>query len=163
MTRAVLQTVFVGALLLLGERTSAAGGKRRCINSSQLDRRVRQYYEYWNATSISKVLAQDARTCAQAATDMQGNVERRSLSPWKHYIDHDVNRIPPKISFAKCLCRGCILRKKEQNDYNSVTVFSELMVLKKTPCPSDPQQYVVRKGYIQVPVACTCVVPKYVK
>lgn len=76
-------------------------------------------------------------------------------------LDRDENRFPDEISFAECLCQGCIIKHHQEMVYNSVPVFAELMVLRKYRCPHDSNQYVVKKDFIKVPVACTCVVPKY--
>ncbi|KAI3377279.1 hypothetical protein L3Q82_008489 [Scortum barcoo] len=74
--------------------------------------------------------------------------------------DRDDSRIPHEISVAECLCSGCIVNQREESTYNSVPVFAQRMVLKKSRCPDNPNKYVVRRDVIKVPVACTCVVPK---
>lgn len=75
-------------------------------------------------------------------------------------LDHNDSRFPHEITFAKCLCGGCIIRQLEDYTYNSVLLYSKLMVLKKTRCQHDPNKYVVIKQFIDIPVACTCVLPK---
>uniref|UniRef100_A0AAQ6IFC3 Interleukin 17c n=1 Tax=Anabas testudineus TaxID=64144 RepID=A0AAQ6IFC3_ANATE len=161
----MLKKILLGSLLILSDHTSSAK-KVSCISEDKLTKRTGGFLrKYWNKTSLSKILdaPQDAGTCEQAAMEMNGAVSSRALSPWRFHLDRDENRFPIEISFAECLCEGCIIKKRHEMAYNSVLVFAELMVLKKTPCPYDPTQHVVRKEFIKVPVACTCVVPKYAK
>lgn len=73
-------------------------------------------------------------------------------------INWDADRIPPDISFAECLCKGCIINQKENLSYNSVQVFAQMMVMKKTKC--DDENYVLKIESLSVPVACTCAVPR---
>ncbi|XP_066568617.1 interleukin-17C [Amia ocellicauda] len=91
----------------------------------------------------------------------------RSISPWRYRIDVDENRYPRKLAFAQCLCKGCIVGSNltESNSHVSVTVTQTLMVLKKTACKGDKtpgsRKFSLKVEYISVPVACTCVLPKY--
>lgn len=82
-----------------------------------------------------------------------------SLSPSR--VDQDENRLPRDIIVAKCLCQGCILNQKENNIYNSVEVTKQIKVLYTSRCTDDPSKYVLKTEFINVPVACTCAVPKY--
>ncbi|XP_042260624.1 interleukin-17C-like [Thunnus maccoyii] len=116
---------------------------------------------YWNKLSVSKNLLslQSTRTCEQVAKEMHGEQNNRALSPWEYSIDRDDSRFPHEIAVAKCLCKGCIINRRENHSYNSVPVRAPLTVLMKTPCPSDPDKYVLRKNVIVIYVACTCVSP----
>lgn len=69
------------------------------------------------------------------------------------------SRYPRGITFAECLCKGCIIDGREVNDYNSVEVRAPMVVLIKTKC-KDADTYRVQKTRIEVPVGCTCVRPK---
>lgn len=75
-------------------------------------------------------------------------------------INQEDDRIPSTISFAECLCRGCIINQQENLSFNSVLVFAPMIVMRKTKCDDDPQKYVLKKKSLRVPVACTCAVPK---
>ncbi|XP_074864944.1 interleukin-17C [Carettochelys insculpta] len=98
----------------------------------------------------------------QASLDSEPN--ERSLSPWRYRIDEDENRYPPKLAFAECLCKGCIDVKtgRETTSLNSVLLSQTMMVLRRTPCPTSarPGSFTFEVDYIEVPVGCTCVLPK---
>ncbi|XP_061078673.1 interleukin-17C [Conger conger] len=83
----------------------------------------------------------------------------RSVSPWRHRIDHDEERYPSKIAVAECLCEGCIINGKEDMSYNSVPVKRSQLVLKRVECPIKPHLYSFAVSTIKVPVACTCLRP----
>ncbi|KAL7406179.1 hypothetical protein ABVT39_014616 [Epinephelus coioides] len=142
---------------------AADGRSSKCIDLRQVNRtvsRLHRYWEYWNELWLPKNL-KDTQTCAQVAKDMRGELSNRSLSPWKYRLDREENRHPHEILLAECLCEGCIINQREDMSYNSVPVFAPLMVLRRTLCPSDPNKYEVKKDFIEIPVACTCAVPKY--
>ncbi|XP_044060117.1 interleukin-17C-like isoform X2 [Siniperca chuatsi] len=162
--------IFLGSLLIFNEQTTSSAGSSRCISEAQFNNRADRFRDsYWGKWSVSKNLVpeRDTRTCAQAAKEMHGDpsnlINNRSLSPWRYSLDRDVDRIPHDIAIAECLCQGCIINQREELSYNSVPVFATLMVLRKTLCVHDPNKYDVKKVFIRVPVACTCVVPKYTK
>ncbi|XP_048828890.1 interleukin-17C [Brienomyrus brachyistius] len=83
----------------------------------------------------------------------------RSISPWRYRMDHDEARYPSGIAFAECLCDGCIINGSEDTSYNSVVVKQTRMVLKRTRCPQNPDRYSFESMFLDVPVACTCVIP----
>ena len=76
-------------------------------------------------------------------------------------MDRNNTRHPPEILMAECQCRGCIINGEESDAYNSVEVTTRMKVLYKSRCAHDPSKHVVTRRWIRVPVACTCVAPKY--
>ncbi|XP_026542077.1 interleukin-17C [Notechis scutatus] len=99
--------------------------------------------------------------------DMQSDeVHKRSISPWTYYIDEDENRFPRQLAFARCSCKGCIDTKygRETTNLNSVEVKQRTMVFRRKACPpndSGVERFFFEKEYVEVPVACTCAVPRY--
>lgn len=78
-----------------------------------------------------------------------------------HYrIDVDKTRYPEEIAVAECLCAGCIIDGVEDRDYNSYPVMQTMMVVRKKEC-AEKGKYSFKTEMIQVPVACTCLVPRY--
>uniref|UniRef100_A0A3B5L0W2 Interleukin 17c n=1 Tax=Xiphophorus couchianus TaxID=32473 RepID=A0A3B5L0W2_9TELE len=71
-------------------------------------------------------------------------------------VHRDADRVPAEISMARCLCDGCIINLREVSSYNSVLVCAQTTVLRRKPCPSDPNKFVVWKELMAVPVGCTC-------
>ncbi|XP_034974673.2 interleukin-17C [Zootoca vivipara] len=100
---------------------------------------------------------------------VQGTLNReiheRSISPWTYRIDEDEDRYPRKLSIAECLCKGCIDVKtgQEVTSLNSVPVFQNMMVLRRKPCQHNDEAagFTFEVKYIDVPVACACVLPRY--
>ncbi|XP_058486087.1 interleukin-17C-like [Solea solea] len=143
----------LGSLLLLSHRaSSAADGSRRCISRRHWDK-------------LSLLLSsppppgeENKRTCAQAG----GDASKRSLAPWRYKVDRDVDRIPPNMAFAECLCQGCVVNQREDLSYNSVPVMVQVKVLRRTQCPTKKHKhkYLLTIDSIKVPVACMCVIPK---
>ncbi|XP_040899373.1 interleukin-17A-like [Toxotes jaculatrix] len=167
MTRAALQMVCLCSLLIFSSHTTgltaAAAQGSRCISLDELNNRTDRFWKtHSNKLSFPQNLLQDARTCAQTAKQMRGDVSSRSLAPWRYSLNQDVDRFPREIAFAECVCQGCIINQHEDLSYNSVPVLAQLMVLKKTRCPRDPNKYVIKKDFIKVPVACTCAVPRLI-
>nr|XP_046252536.1 interleukin-17C-like [Scatophagus argus] len=147
----------LGSLLIFNHRASST----RCVDVNAFNNRATKLQVMLKSLS-GNVPLRDATTCEQAAREMRdGALSHRALSPWKFSQDRDNNRFPPVINVAECLCRGCIINQREELSYNSVPVYTTLMVLRKTRCPSDSSKYEVKKDFIRVPVACTCAVPKY--
>uniref|UniRef100_A0A3B4Z8V6 Uncharacterized protein n=1 Tax=Seriola lalandi dorsalis TaxID=1841481 RepID=A0A3B4Z8V6_SERLL len=161
-----LQMISLGSLLIFTDLTSsfpaAQADSSKCISVDKLEVHFDRFLErHWREQSVSTHLPQeDDLTCAQVANQMRGGLNSRSVSPWKSRLDHDVNRIPQHIVFAECLCQGCIINQHENLNYNSVPLFAKKMVMNKTKCKHCPGKYKVKVHYIQVPVACVCVVPK---
>ncbi|KAK2853631.1 hypothetical protein Q5P01_006292 [Channa striata] len=175
-----LQTI---SLLLLSSQAAPPRGVR-CLSDTEVKARTEGFLQrYWDTLRNFTLLRPpppERRTCAQLAKDVHGNVNGRSLSPWKyertakicggdlrsasgsaHRLNQDDTRFPHEISFAKCLCEGCIINGHEDLTYNSVLVYVKFVVMKKTVCQHDQKKYRIKKNVISVPVACTCVVPKY--
>ncbi|XP_038610249.1 interleukin-17C [Tachyglossus aculeatus] len=99
----------------------------------------------------------------------QAEPNERSISPWTYRIDEDSNRYPQKLAFAECLCTGCINVKtgQETSSLNSVPLHQTMMVLRRRPCvpgalrtAASPVGFTFNVEYIQVPVGCTCVLPR---
>ncbi|XP_038557852.1 interleukin-17C-like [Micropterus salmoides] len=160
-----------GLLLIFSDQPSsaaaAAAARSGCISEDKLNNRTDKFRrKHWDNVAISKnpVLEPDALDCAQFAKQThRGEMNKRSLSPWTYSLDQDLDRIPHEIVVAKCLCRGCIINHREDNDYNSVPVYALVKVLKKIQCSGEPKKYAVKHYYMKVAVACVCVVPKYHK
>ncbi|KAL2088462.1 hypothetical protein ACEWY4_015361 [Coilia grayii] len=85
----------------------------------------------------------------------------RSVSPWEYRVDHVSNTFPSNIRHAECKFGGCIIDGQEDHSFNSVPVFQSQMVLKKMPCKSKPGHYYFEVDFMNVPVACICVIPRY--
>uniref|UniRef100_A0A670YQ00 Interleukin 17C n=1 Tax=Pseudonaja textilis TaxID=8673 RepID=A0A670YQ00_PSETE len=86
--------------------------------------------------------------------------------PSIHSIDEDENRFPRQLAFARCSCKGCIDTKygRETTNLNSVEVKQRTMVFRRKACPpngSGVERFFFEKEYVEVPVACTCAVPRY--
>ncbi|XP_026175705.1 interleukin-17C-like [Mastacembelus armatus] len=163
MTWANLQMIYLLSLLLLRDPAAAANA-HRCVSVDELNSRASRFQRnYWDRLGLSGNPLPASRTCAQTAETMLGDLSERALSPWTYRLDQDDNRFPREISFAKCLCQGCIINQRENLSYNSVPIFAHLMILTKTLCPDDPNKYLVKKEKKIVPVACTCAVPNMTK
>lgn len=89
------------------------------------------------------------------------------VSPCPRSIDEDENRYPRRLAFAECLCSGCVDVKtgRETTSLNSVAIQQEMLVLRRKPCPRSAGQgrFRLEMEYIQVPVGCTCVLPRTVR
>ncbi|XP_054472364.1 interleukin-17C-like [Anoplopoma fimbria] len=159
------------SLLIFNDQISSSSPatlkSSRCVSVAQVDstlsRFQRRHLGRFGWVSPNTQDSQDTRTCEQTAAEMRGELSNRSLSPWKYSVKTEDNRIPYAISFAECLCKGCIIGRREDHNYNSVLVSVSLMVMKKSRCPGEPDKYRIDKEFINVPVACTCAVPKYTK
>ncbi|XP_036951948.1 interleukin-17C-like isoform X2 [Acanthopagrus latus] len=156
MTRVSLQMLFLGSLLMLSDPTVP-----KCVTEDGLNKLVEEFQTKYLDKKVS-VHQPDNRTCKQAAEEMQGAENNRSVSPWRYRLNEDVNRIPPTIPFAECICEGCIIDKQENMSYNSRAVHAWLRIHWKTGKCSN-NKYKVKKDFIKVPVGCTCVVPNYTK
>ncbi|KPP71090.1 interleukin-17C-like [Scleropages formosus] len=77
----------------------------------------------------------------------------RSISPWRY-------RYPKSVAVAVCLCEGCIINGTEDTSYNSVPVRQVRRVLRRVRCPLNSTRYSLKTSLMEVPVACTCVIPK---
>ncbi|XP_039983927.1 interleukin-17C-like isoform X2 [Xiphias gladius] len=171
MTSVGLQMISLVTLLILNHQTfpfTAAAAARpsasRCIGVDELeirtDRFRRSYLEKMPLPPPPPPPPGVMDTCVQAAG---GDISARALAPWKYSLNRDVSRTPTEISFAECLCQGCIINGRENLSYNSVPVFAHVKVLKKSFCPDDRSKYVIKNDFIKVPVACTCIMPRYRK
>ncbi|XP_017296170.1 interleukin-17C-like [Kryptolebias marmoratus] len=173
MVRIPLHMVSLCGLLLVLSGSRGGPARCRCRDETQADkhwkRLLKQYREDVRLAGTSRCheSAQSrSRTCDQVIKEMikdpwthQDN--QRSASPWEYLLDQNEERFPPQISVARCLCEGCIIHRQENRNYNSVPVCAQMMVLWKKTCSHDPKKYVITKEFISVPVACTCVRPKY--
>uniref|UniRef100_G3VTK4 Interleukin 17C n=1 Tax=Sarcophilus harrisii TaxID=9305 RepID=G3VTK4_SARHA len=108
-------------------------------------------------------------TALQLENVYEAEFHQRSLSPWRYRIDMDENRYPPKLAFAECLCKGCIDMKsgRETSSLNSILLEQRVMVLRRKPCALKgdaqvtPGAFTFQIEYINVPVGCTCVLPRF--
>ncbi|XP_071345763.1 interleukin-17C-like isoform X2 [Trachinotus anak] len=157
--------ISLGSLLIFSHhscRSRAAAGGPRCVGEAELRSRSGVFLRrQWDRRGPSARLPPgDTRTCEQTARETRGDLSARSLAPWKYSLNRDVDRFPHEIAFAECLCQGCIINHHEDLSYNSVPVFAQMMVMKKSRCPSNQNKYRLKKDFIRVPVACTCAVPR---
>ncbi|KAG8001152.1 Interleukin-17C [Nibea albiflora] len=139
---------------------SAVPVSSRCMSEDELKSRTDKFVgKYGN--KVDDFRPDDtSKTCKEAALEMRGEANRRSLSPWRYRLDRKDDRFPRDIYMAECLCQGCINEQQEDMSYNSVPVHAALTVLTKITCPHDSNKYKLKKEIIKVPVACTCVVPR---
>ncbi|KAK2489362.1 hypothetical protein MC885_003243, partial [Smutsia gigantea] len=98
---------------------------------------------------------------------LRAGIHQRSPSAWRYRVDTDENRYPQKLAFAQCLCMGCIdvSTGRETIWLSSVPVTQNLLVLRCKPCASasgtpTPGAFSCHSEFIDVPVGCTCVVPR---
>ncbi|KAG7242703.1 hypothetical protein INR49_020078, partial [Caranx melampygus] len=145
MTWVSLQMISLGSLLFFTHQTSfltaAPAKSSRCISAEQLSARSDRFlHKHWDRLHFDRNKTSPQRTCAQAAEEIDDQLANRSFSPWKYSVNRDVDRIPSDISFAECLCQGCIINRKENLSYNSVLVFAPMMVMRKTKCDGDPKK-----------------------
>ncbi|XP_042267920.1 interleukin-17C-like [Thunnus maccoyii] len=163
MTWVSLQMISLGSLLFLNDQISASRADKgpRRIRIEKFENTTGLFLE-WHQRKLKVISTQqlDRGECVKAVNQMHGDPNKRSLSPWEYSTHRDDSRFPNEISVAKCLCRGCIINKKENHNYNSVPVFAPLTVLKKTLLQRNPDKYRLTFEVIKIPVACTCVVPQ---
>uniref|UniRef100_A0A3B4A9T3 Interleukin 17c n=1 Tax=Periophthalmus magnuspinnatus TaxID=409849 RepID=A0A3B4A9T3_9GOBI len=142
----------------------------RCLSAGQLKVRADRFQARHQVHALNYTQQREL-TCAQLVEQAQQQPQHlytRALSPWTYRLNRDERRFPRDISEARCLCSGCILhrahedRPHEEHGYNSVPVYTHMLVLSKTPCAGQPNKYRLTKRMLRVPVACTCVVPKYI-
>ncbi|XP_030579948.1 interleukin-17C-like [Archocentrus centrarchus] len=149
------------SLLILHELRAAAVGST-CLTADQVKAREDRFEPYLKKLDhqrhVREQQQQHLATCGQAAREMHA-LSGRALSPWMYYVDHDDSRYPPDITFAKCLCTGCIIKGSEDHSYNSVLLMAPQLVLIKTKCKDGTNTYWVKKTRIDVPVGCTCARP----
>uniref|UniRef100_A0A8D2ZL94 Interleukin-17C n=1 Tax=Scophthalmus maximus TaxID=52904 RepID=A0A8D2ZL94_SCOMX len=166
MTCVSLRMLCFASMLILGHHHTSSGSRSlslsRCLSATELRRRTEQFRRrYWDKLRVpGSPPPPGARTCAKAAEEMRGDVSARSLAPWTYRTNRDPDRFPPYIVFAECLCRGCVIDRREDLSYNSVPVMVLLTVLRRTRCPGEQNKDLVQKEVISVPVACTCVLPE---
>ncbi|XP_071403141.1 interleukin-17C [Centroberyx affinis] len=101
----------------------------------------------------------DAPVCPVELYQQSVDISDRSLSPWRYIYDTKEDRFPRTFAVAQCLCEGCIMRKEENMDYNSVPITQSRVVLKKELC-EDGRTYRLVPVSESVVVGCTCVKAK---
>ncbi|KAJ0056685.1 hypothetical protein NL108_012118 [Boleophthalmus pectinirostris] len=143
----------------------------RCLSAEQL--RVRaDWFQARHRVHELNHTQQRELTCAKLVEHAQQqqqpqHVYTRALSPWTYRLNRDQRRFPRDILEARCLCEGCILqrahedRPHEEHTYNSVPVYTHVLVLYKTRCARQPHKYRLTKRMLRVTVGCTCVMPTY--
>ncbi|XP_051234429.1 interleukin-17C [Dicentrarchus labrax] len=157
MTWCSLQMISLGSLLLY-----QASSRSTCVSKEQFDSRAEAFLRAYRNTAELKVSAEpEPRTCEQTVEELQGDLNKRSLSPWRYSLNRSDDRVPHEIAFAECVCQGCIIDQREDLTYNSVPMLAPLMVLKRSPCPTDRDKYLLKREVIDIPVGCTCALPRY--
>nr|XP_056718370.1 interleukin-17C [Euleptes europaea] len=189
----LLRSLLLFALLLLAWTEAKRHHRQHCFNPDEVPeghvpteflsraRRWDRHSAVQLVPYLEKELAEGRRhrrhsgsNCpALRVQDLRhSSIHQRSISPWSHRIDEDENRYPQKLSFAYCLCKGCINASTglETTALNSVPVYQEMMVLRRKPCPrshveatpapTHPAAFTLVVDYVKVPVACACVLPQ---
>ncbi|XP_061406785.1 interleukin-17D-like [Lethenteron reissneri] len=89
-------------------------------------------------------------------------LEARALAPWTIRVDHDPNRYPSRIAMAECLCSGCVEPGKGafERSLVSVPVVYRMRALYRRACDPASRLYDYERRWVDVPLACTCVVAK---
>uniref|UniRef100_UPI0037E8EF32 interleukin 17a/f2 n=1 Tax=Semicossyphus pulcher TaxID=241346 RepID=UPI0037E8EF32 len=90
-----------------------------------------------------------------AATEGNGNMHSRSLSPWSWRSSTVKNRIPSTLWEAECSSSSCVSPNPGQTDghnLNSVPIYQNILVLHRQ---GGGRCYTA--AYQQVAVGCTCV------
>ncbi|NXQ46498.1 IL17C protein, partial [Catharus fuscescens] len=127
------------------------------------------HLEQLEASAARRLRRHRPRSCPALAlrSELHSQLQERSISPWRYRIDEDENRYPRRLAFAECLCSGCVDVKtgRETTSLNSVAIQQEMLVLRRKPCPRSAGQgrFRLEMEYIQVPVGCTCVLPRTVR
>uniref|UniRef100_A0A3Q0T5Y2 Uncharacterized protein n=1 Tax=Amphilophus citrinellus TaxID=61819 RepID=A0A3Q0T5Y2_AMPCI len=114
--------------------------------------------------SCSKVKAESSPGCdttltfsseLSTLTEGNGNINSRSLSPWKWKANTEENRIPGTLWEAECstsFCSSSIPGQKDQHNLNSVPVYQDVLVL-----TSQTGGRCYKASFRSVAVGCTCV------
>ncbi|XP_032820498.1 uncharacterized protein LOC116948169 [Petromyzon marinus] len=89
-------------------------------------------------------------------------LEARALAPWTIRVDHDPNRYPSRIAMAECLCTGCVEPSAGafERSLVSVPVVYRMRALYRRACDPASRLYDYERRWVDVPLACTCVVAK---
>ncbi|XP_035508235.1 interleukin-25-like [Morone saxatilis] len=140
-----------------------ASSRSTCVSKEQFDSRADAFLRSYRRTGLKDSAEPEPRTCKQAVEELQGDLNKRALSPWRYSLNRSDDRVPHKIAFAECVCQGCIIDQREDLTYNSVQVFAPLMVLIRSPCPTEDNKYLLKKEVIEIPVSCTCALPRYIE
>ncbi|XP_077315290.1 interleukin-25-like [Lithobates pipiens] len=80
-------------------------------------------------------------------------MQDRSISPWSYRINEDLNRYPPIIVEAYCLCKGCVSSKA--NSMVSVPFYKEVPILYKTS-KCKKSRFVYKLRHIRIAQFCIC-------
>ncbi|XP_032820224.1 interleukin-17C-like [Petromyzon marinus] len=77
-------------------------------------------------------------------------------------VDHDPNRYPSRIAMAECLCTGCVEPSAGafERSLVSVPVVYRMRALYRRACDPASRLYDYERRWVDVPLACTCVVAK---
>ncbi|XP_063775286.1 interleukin-17A [Pseudophryne corroboree] len=87
----------------------------------------------------------------------QGDVRKRSVSPWDYSHDANINRIPHVIAEAKCRHQGCLDAYGNVDlSLNSAPIRQEILVLHRE-VKGCAQTFKLEKKIVTV--GCTCVRP----
>ncbi|XP_041794854.1 interleukin 17a/f2 [Chelmon rostratus] len=90
------------------------------------------------------------------SSSSEGNIHRRSLSPWSWRSSTVKNRIPSTLWEAECSSSFCVSPSPGQTDghnLNSVPVYQNVLVLTR----QDGTGRCYNASYRSVAVGCTCV------
>ncbi|XP_027017664.1 interleukin-17C [Tachysurus fulvidraco] len=152
----------VGILLLFLVDAATGEKHKGCLPQNQLLIQAKKLLRRTGRPTEHRARRAVSHTSCADFTQLafSSDLKNRSLSPWQSILETDPDMIPSVYEVAKCLCYGCLIDGSENTDYNSVPVMQSVMFLKKVSCPSDPDKYSLNVVYKNVPVACTCAVPK---
>ncbi|KAL4657091.1 interleukin-17C-like [Arapaima gigas] len=155
-------------LLALSARGLARRSRhhKRCVGKEEMELRAQKHLRKYVTEAAKETLgAPEGYGGGQSCSGFQlqassAHHSNRSVSPWRYRIDRDEDRYPSVMAVAECLCEGCIINGVEDTTYNSVPVTQVKKVLRRLRCSTDPDRYYLKTAFVEVAVACTCVIPR---
>ncbi|KAK5914841.1 hypothetical protein CesoFtcFv8_000489 [Champsocephalus esox] len=87
-------------------------------------------------------------------------LQNASISPWTYNITNDATLVPPFLSEARCLLRGCLdLDGVEDLNLESRPIMHQAMLLRRVKSKGAEHGYHYRLESRLLAVGCTCVRP----
>ncbi|XP_010784610.1 interleukin-17F-like [Notothenia coriiceps] len=87
-------------------------------------------------------------------------LQNASVSPWTYNITNDATLVPPFLSEARCLLRGCLdLDGVEDLNLESRPIMHQVMMLRRVKSKGAETGYHYRLESRLLAVGCTCVRP----
>ncbi|KAM9815358.1 interleukin-17C [Syngnathus typhle] len=118
---------------------------------------------YRQPEEVEGVPAHDSPAECPLELYSHGDLDKRSLSPWRYVWKPMKDHYPPRYVEAQCLCYGCIVISSNGSaemtyDYNSAPVKQTRVFLKRERC-DDGKMYYLKPVSVNVTVGCTCARP----